>query len=83
MLINILWKCYGADQDIELKIPGEKLNNVIPARKFIGWYNGLPHDQDIPINLDVENVNIFGHGNVAIDVARILLKSVDDLRVGK
>ncbi|XKL60744.1 hypothetical protein PGB90_007801 [Kerria lacca] len=77
---NIIILCYGADQDIELKIPGEKLNNVIPARKFIGWYNGLPHDQDIPINLDVENVNIFGHGNVAIDVARILLKSVDDLR---
>lgn len=72
---------YGADQDVEFQIPGEKLNNIIPARKFVGWYNGLPAEKDIPINLAAETVAIFGQGNVAIDVARILLKSVDELKV--
>lgn len=72
--------CYGADQDVELKIPGENLPNVISARRFVGWYNGLPADKSIPVNLNVEDVTIFGQGNVAIDVARILLKSVDDLK---
>lgn len=75
------FQCYGADQDVELKIPGENLPNVISARRFVGWYNGLPADKSIPVNLNVEDVTIFGQGNVAIDVARILLKSVDDLKV--
>lgn len=72
---------YGADQDVEFQIPGENLENIIPARKFVGWYNGLPTDKNISINLAAETVTIFGQGNVAIDVARILLKSVDELKV--
>lgn len=72
---------YGADQDVEFHVPGEKLGNIIPARKFVGWYNGLPAEKDIPVNLATETVAIFGQGNVAVDVARILLKSVDELKV--
>ncbi|KAK7576127.1 hypothetical protein V9T40_012413 [Parthenolecanium corni] len=71
---------YGADQDVEFHVPGEKLGNIIPARKFVGWYNGLPAEKDIPVNLATETVAIFGQGNVAVDVARILLKSVDELK---
>jgi NADPH-dependent glutamate synthase beta subunit-like oxidoreductase len=48
----------------------------------VGWYNGLPHDRDLPLNLDVEEVTVLGHGNVAVDVARILLTPVDRLKVG-
>ena len=61
---------------------GEKLNNVLSARRFVGWYNGLPRDTHFTVNLDVEEVAILGHGNVALDVARILLTPVNKLKVG-
>nr|CAD7456832.1 unnamed protein product [Timema tahoe] len=71
---------YGADQDRALDIPGENLGNVISARRFVGWYNGLPWDRDLVVNLDVEVAAILGQGNVALDIARILLTPIDKLR---
>lgn len=58
------------------------MSNVVSATKFIGWYNGLPVNKNIQIDLNVEHAIIVGQGNVALDVARILLKPVDELRVG-
>lgn len=52
------------------------------ATKFIGWYNGLPADKNIKVDLNAEHAIIVGQGNVALDVARILLTPVDKLRVG-
>lgn len=72
---------YGADEDLKLNIPGENLGNVISARQFVGWYNGLPSERTLPIDLNANTVSIIGQGNVAVDVARILLKSVDELKV--
>lgn len=57
------------------------MNNVLPARRIVGWYNGIPWDKDLKIDLSDESVAIFGQGNVAIDVARILLTPVDQLKV--
>lgn len=54
---------------------------MISARNFVGWYNGVPEDKDLKINLDVEEAVIIGQGNVAIDVARILLTPIDKLKV--
>ncbi|XP_063445018.1 NADPH:adrenodoxin oxidoreductase, mitochondrial-like [Mytilus trossulus] len=71
---------YGADNDRLLGVPGENLKNVISARSFVGWYNGLPQDIDLQVNLDVEKAVIIGHGNVALDVARILLMPIDLLK---
>lgn len=71
---------YGAEEDRELGLEGEKLNNVLSARQFVGWYNGLPRDKHFAVNLDVEEVAVLGHGNVALDVARILLTPVDKLK---
>nr|CAD7393206.1 unnamed protein product [Timema cristinae] len=71
---------YGADQDRALDIPGENLGNVISARRFVGWYNGLPWDRNLNVNLDVEVAAILGQGNVALDIARILLTPIDKLR---
>ncbi|KAL6426974.1 hypothetical protein ACFW04_009285 [Cataglyphis niger] len=71
---------YGAPEDQLLNIPGEHLNNIISGRRFIGWYNGLPSDKDLDINLDVEEVVVIGQGNVAMDITRILLTSVDKLK---
>lgn len=72
---------YGAEEDRLLNIPGENLSNVISGRRFVGWYNGIPSDKDLKINLDVEEAVVIGQGNVAIDIARILLTPVDKLKV--
>ncbi|XP_017772590.1 PREDICTED: NADPH:adrenodoxin oxidoreductase, mitochondrial [Nicrophorus vespilloides] len=71
---------YGADESKYLNIPGEKLKNVLSARNLVGWYNGTPWDKDLPVDLSNPNVAIFGQGNVAIDIARILLTPIDILK---
>ncbi|PYH44191.1 NADPH-adrenodoxin reductase, partial [Aspergillus saccharolyticus JOP 1030-1] len=73
---------YGAPKDKELGLPGEKANrNVYSAREFVGWYNGLPEHRDLAPDLTTgENAVIVGQGNVALDVARILLSDIDVLR---
>lgn len=71
---------YGASRDKELGIPGEDLQGVYSARAFVGWYNGLPEYADLQPKLDAgEEAVIIGQGNVALDVARILLTGVDVL----
>lgn len=51
------------------------------AREFVGWYNGLPEHRDLAPDLTAgENAVIVGQGNVALDVARILLSDIDELR---
>jgi len=71
---------YGAAKDRELGIPGENLNNVVSARNFVGWYNGLPEAADLKVDLSHESVAVVGLGNVALDVARILLTPIDFLK---
>lgn len=66
--------CYGSAQDKLLNIEGEQTTkNTISARNFVGWYNGVPEDKDLKINLDCDTACIIGQGNVALDCARILL----------
>ncbi|XP_064600487.1 NADPH:adrenodoxin oxidoreductase, mitochondrial-like [Liolophura sinensis] len=64
---------YGAEADRELGIPGEELPGVLSARSFVGWYNGLPENSDLKPDLSCDTAVVLGHGNVALDVARILL----------
>ncbi|KAI9706978.1 MAG: NADPH-adrenodoxin reductase [Bogoriella megaspora] len=72
---------YGASEDRRLNIPGEDLKGVYSARAFVAWYNGLPEYSDLNPILDRgEDAIVIGQGNVALDVARILLSNVDDLR---
>lgn len=73
---------YGAPKDKELGIPGEKaIRNVYSAREFVGWYNGLPEHRDLAPDLTAgEDAVIIGQGNVALDVARILLSDIKELR---
>lgn len=67
--------CYGSAQDKLLGIEGEQTTkNTISARNFVGWYNGVPEDRDLDINLHCDTACIIGQGNVALDCARILLK---------
>ncbi len=72
---------YGASQDRTLGIPGESLGGVYSAREFVGWYNGLPGLAGLGPDLTRgEEAVIVGQGNVALDVARMLLEDVDVLR---
>ncbi|XP_027196984.2 NADPH:adrenodoxin oxidoreductase, mitochondrial [Dermatophagoides pteronyssinus] len=74
--------CYGSSQDAMLNIPGESLGNVISARRFVGWYNGIPQDKDLELSLNTScnTAIIIGQGNVALDCARILLTPPDILK---
>lgn len=71
---------YGAAKDRSLGIPGEDSYNLISARNFVGYYNGLPEDRHLDFSLDTDHAVIIGLGNVAIDVARVLTTPIDDLR---
>ncbi len=70
----------GAQSDRALGVPGEDLRGSLSATEFVAWYNGHPDRRDLAPDLDVEGVAVIGVGNVAMDVARILAKSVDELR---
>ncbi|OQV18152.1 NADPH:adrenodoxin oxidoreductase, mitochondrial [Hypsibius exemplaris] len=68
---------YGAGKDKFLGIPGESGANVMSAREIVGWYNGLPEDAALNPDLSSPTAVIIGQGNVAVDVARILLTPPD------
>jgi ferredoxin--NADP+ reductase len=71
----------GAQTDRRMGIPGEDLTGSHPATEFVAWYNGHPDYQDHQFDLSVERVAVVGVGNVAIDVARILSRTPEELAV--
>jgi ferredoxin--NADP+ reductase len=70
----------GAATDRHLGIPGEDLPGSEPATTFVGWYNGHPDYPDREFDLGCERVVVVGNGNVAIDCARMLALSEEELR---
>jgi ferredoxin--NADP+ reductase len=73
--------CYttGAQTDRRLGIPGEDLQGSDSATRFVTWYNGHPDCRGCCFDLSQERVAIVGVGNVAVDVARILCRTPDEL----
>ena len=71
----------GAQTDRSLGIPGEDLQGSHAATEFVAWYNGHPDYQDRSFDLSGESAAVIGVGNVAIDVARILCRSYEELAV--
>jgi ferredoxin--NADP+ reductase len=69
----------GAQTDRRMGIPGEDLPGSWPATVFVAWYNGHPDYQDLVFDLDVERVVVVGNGNVAVDVARMLALTPEEL----
>ena len=75
----------GAQKDRQLNINGENLKGVLSAGDWVAWYNGVPTKKDLMENLsktcnhlldgNKKNVVVIGHGNVSLDVSRILLLS--------
>ncbi|HTZ04944.1 MAG TPA: FAD-dependent oxidoreductase [Gaiellaceae bacterium] len=70
---------FGAQSDRRMGIPGEDLPGSWPATEFVAWYNGHPDFQDLDFDLAVERVAIVGVGNVAVDVARMLGLTAEEL----
>ncbi|MBV6761675.1 FAD-dependent oxidoreductase [Rhodococcus opacus] len=70
----------GASGDRRLGIPGEDLPGSYAAREFVAWYNGHPDHADRTFDLSARRAVVVGNGNVALDVARILVSDVDTLR---
>ncbi len=68
----------GAFKDADLTIPGVDLDGSYGAADFVSWFDGHP---DVPRTwpLHAKEVAVFGVGNVALDVARILAKHPKDL----
>ena len=67
----------GAQSDRSLGIPGEELPGSIPAVDFVGWYNAHPHFEEMTPDLSTGRAIVVGNGNVALDVARILVSDPD------
>lgn len=79
-LYHVVVVAAGASRDRCLGIPGEQLAGVHSATDFVGWYNGHPDCAHLQFDLSHETAVVIGQGNVALDVCRILAKSVDELR---
>ena len=69
----------GAQTDRRMDIPGEDLLGSHPATEFVAWYNGHPDYRDCHFDLSQERVAVVGVGNVAVDVARILCRTPEEL----
>ena len=69
----------GAPHDKAVGIPGDDLPGVLGSGAFVGWYNGHPDFAGLEVPLAHHGAAIIGNGNVAIDCARILAKTVAEL----
>ena len=72
---------YGASKDRKLGLEGEDRPHIYSARAFVGWYNGLPEYRNLDPDLRAgDTAIVVGQGNVALDVARTLLSTLEHLK---
>ena len=69
----------GSPYDRKLGVPGEDKTGVFGSADFVGWYNGHPDFRDLEPDLNTKAVVVIGNGNVAIDCARVLVKTPDEM----
>jgi len=69
----------GALSDRKLGIPGEELTGVYGSGEFVAWYNGHPDHAELNPDLSSNGIAIVGNGNVALDIARILAKTPQEM----
>jgi ferredoxin--NADP+ reductase len=69
----------GSPTDRRLEIPGEDLPGSHAATEFVAWYNGHPDYCDYQFDLSVSRAVVIGNGNVALDVARMLALTSDEM----
>ncbi|TKY60872.1 NADPH:adrenodoxin oxidoreductase [Spatholobus suberectus] len=79
-LYHVVVLAYGAESDRSLGIPGENLKGIHSAREFVWWYNGHLDGRNLEPDLkSTDTAVILGQGNVALDVARVLLRPTTEL----
>jgi ferredoxin--NADP+ reductase len=71
----------GTAKDNRLGIPGEDRPGSHPATEFVAWYNGHPDYADHEFDLSATRAVVIGNGNVAVDVARMLVLDPDEVAV--
>jgi ferredoxin--NADP+ reductase len=71
----------GTATDNRLGIPGEDRPGSHSATEFVAWYNGHPDFADAEFDLSATRAVVIGNGNVAIDVARMLVLDPDEINV--
>jgi ferredoxin--NADP+ reductase len=76
---NAIVYAVGSPVDRELGIPGERLERSYAATEFVGWYNGHPDFRELEFDLSGERAIVIGAGNVALDVARMLMLTEREL----
>jgi ferredoxin--NADP+ reductase len=70
----------GSPMDRPLGIPREELPGSHAATEFVGWYNGHPDHTGLEVDLvSAERAVVIGNGNVAVDVARMLVLTAEEL----
>lgn len=69
----------GTSSDNRLGIEGEDLEGSYPATQFVAWYNGHPNAAEHKFDLSCDRAVVIGNGNVAIDVARMLVLDPDEV----
>jgi len=69
----------GAKSDRRMGIPGEHLPGSHSATDFVGWYNAHPDFRSLSFDLSGSTAVVVGNGNVAMDVARILASTPEEL----
>ena len=69
----------GSQTDRRLGIPGEDLPGSWAATELVAWYNGHPDYQHLAFDLSHERAVVIGNGNVALDVARMLALTSEEL----
>jgi ferredoxin/flavodoxin---NADP+ reductase len=78
-LYDAVLYAFGAQSDRRMGIPGEDLPGSWPATAFVAWYNGHPDFQDLSFDLSGERAVVVGNGNVAVDVARMLALTAEEI----
>src|SRR5436309_6556912 len=69
----------GTADDNRLGVPGEDRPGSYPATRFVAWYNGHPDAADEEFDLTARRAVVIGNGNVAVDVARMLVLEPSEL----
>jgi ferredoxin--NADP+ reductase len=69
----------GTPTDNSLGLPGDDRPGSVAATEFVAWYNGHPGHVDEEFDLSCDRAVVIGNGNVAIDVARMLVLDPDEL----
>lgn len=69
----------GGSRSRELPIRGAALNNIFGSSAFVGWYNGHPEQRHLDVDLSGNTAVVIGIGNVALDIARMLVLAPTEL----